>query len=313
MNNKLSIIVPVKNECENISKLCFEISLALNDTIEYECIWVDDVSTDNTWFEITKIINKKNKGIRFAKNYGQSAALMAGIEASKNSLIVTLDGDLQNDPTDILMMLDQLTNDLDLVQGVRQFRKDNIFLRRIPSLVANLLSKLLFKNNLLDLGCTLRIFRKEIILKQKLMGEMHRIFGLYLIAYGARYIEVNVNHRPRKFGKSKYGLSRTYKFIADITLLKLMGTLTNKPLYLFFRLAGFTLFMAGTMISSAFLLKFTGIKDFIDSVFIVGGLILFSTSVILVGLGLIAEITSRLYLINNPSGQFIVKQKIGFN
>ena len=85
MNNKLSIIVPVKNECENISKLCFEISLALNDTIEYECIWVDDGSTDNTWFEITKIINKKNKGIRFAKNYGQSAALMAGIEASKNS------------------------------------------------------------------------------------------------------------------------------------------------------------------------------------------------------------------------------------
>jgi len=307
----LSIIIPINNEELNIPLLAKEIEVELMDLFKFEVIWVDDGSEDNSWLQIQRL-GGINKGIKLYKNYGQSSAMMAGILNAKGELILTMDGDLQSDPKDIKKMLEAFSKDVDLVQGYRVNRNDRMLSRKIPSYLANKLAKKILPESLIDLGCTLRLFRSTLMDSNKLMGEMHRVFGLYLITNGANFIEVPVNHRPRISGKSKYGLNRTYKFLADIILLKFMSTIVNKPLYLFFRLSIITLFSSILLLVLAFALRIFNIKDYIDSVFIVGSMILFSTAVLLLSLGLISEILSRVYLSLSPKTQFTIRAKIGY-
>lgn len=307
----LSIVIPINNEEDNIPLLAKEIEIELTSSYKFEVIWVDDGSDDNSWLQIQRL-GGVNKGIKLFKNYGQSSAMMAGILNAKGELILTMDGDLQSDPKDIKNMLKAFSEDVDLVQGYRVNRNDRMLSRKIPSYIANKLAKKILPESLIDLGCTLRLFRSKLIDSNKLMGEMHRVFGLYLLTNGANFIEVPVNHRPRINGKSKYGLNRTYKFLADIILLKFMSTIVNKPLYLFFRLSIATLFSSILLLVLAFTLRIFNIKDFIDSVFIVGSMILFSTAVLLLSLGLIAEILSRVYLSLSPKAQFTIRTKIGY-
>ena len=307
----LSIVIPINNEEYNIPLLAKEIEIELMSSYKFEVIWVDDGSDDNSWLQIQRL-GGVNKGIKLFKNYGQSSAMMAGILNAKGELILTMDGDLQSDPKDIKNMLKAFSEDVDLVQGYRVNRNDRMLSRKIPSYLANKLAKKILPESLIDLGCTLRLFRSKLIDSNKLMGEMHRVFGLYLLTNGANFIEVPVNHRPRINGKSKYGLNRTYKFLADIILLKFMSTIVNKPLYLFFRLSIATLFSSILLLVLAFTLRIFNIKDYIDSVFIVGSMILFSTAVLLLSLGLIAEILSRVYLSLSPKAQFTIRTKIGY-
>jgi glycosyltransferase involved in cell wall biosynthesis len=310
-DHTLSIIIPINNEELNIPILAIEIARELENVIKYEVIWVDDGSTDNSWKQIVQL-GDFNKGIKLYKNYGQSSAIMAGILSAQSDLILTMDGDLQNDPKDIKRMLNIFSEEIDLVQGYRANRHDKIISRKIPSYFANKFAEKILSKSLIDLGCTLRLFRSSLIESNKLMGEMHRIFGLYLVTNGANFIQIPVNHRPRINGKSKYGLERTYKFLADITLLKFMNTIVNKPLYLFFRFAILTLLSSITLLILAFMLRILNIKDYIDSVFIVGSLILFSTAILLLSLGLVSEILSRVYLSLNPKAQFTIRTKIGY-
>jgi glycosyltransferase involved in cell wall biosynthesis len=307
----LSIIIPINNEELNIPLLAKEIEAELMDLFKFEVIWVDDGSEDSSWLQIQRL-GGVNRGIKLYKNYGQSSAMMAGVLNAKGELILTMDGDLQSDPKDIKKMLEAFSKDVDLVQGYRVNRNDRMLSRKIPSYLANKLAKKILPESLIDLGCTLRLFRSTLMDSNKLMGEMHRVFGLYLITNGANFIEIPVNHRPRISGKSKYGLNRTYKFLADIILLKFMSTIVNKPLYLFFRLSIVTLFSSILLLVLAFALRIFNIKDYIDSVFIVGSMILFSTAVLLLSLGLISEILSRVYLSLSPKAQFTIRAKIGY-
>ena len=309
--NFLSIIIPIADEVENISQLASEIDAALSGEIAFEVLWIDDGSTDGSWELISKL-KSPNFGIRLARNYGQSAAIMAGLLECKGNLIVTMDGDLQNDPMDIKVLLTALNDDLDLIQGYRIKTKDKFFSRRLPSSIANSIASKILPYSLKDLGCSLRLFRNELIRPHRLMGEMHRIFGLYLILAGARYLEVPVKHRSRFKGSSKYGFERSYKFLADIFLFRVMRTIMNKPLYLYLKLALVILFVSFVLITSAFMFKFFGIKQNIDSAIIVGGMILFSTSIILIGMGFIAEILSRINISTNKNVQFIIREKSGF-
>lgn len=246
-NKTCSIIVPVYNEEENISLLVKEIEKALSD-FKFEIIFVDDFSTDTTVKTIKDLNNKNIVLIELKKNYGQSAALMAGIDYAKGDYIITIDGDLQNNPTDIPMMIETLEKgEYDMVTGVRQKRKDNI-LRTFPSKVANYIIRKTTKLHIKDHGCALKVFTKETAKELDIYGGLHRFITLLAYTNGARITEVNVKHRARKFGKSKYGLERTFKVINDLLLLLFQRKYLQKPIYLFGNL-GLLIFVAGILIN----------------------------------------------------------------
>ncbi len=291
----VSIVIPVFNEFENVPLLADEIDKVMWEIgIEWECIWVDDCSTDKSW-ECISALKQQHKGLRLQRNSGQSTALMAGIDHAIYELILTLDADLQNDPYDIPNFLNNFSDAVDVVTGYRKSRKDDIVRRKIPSKIANFLSRKITGVSVKDLGCTMRIFRKELIQSSRLVGEMHRVILLHFALSGARIIEIPTNHRKRIHGESKYGLERTLKFVADLALVKLMNIITNKPLYFFGSTSLFT-FLASILLSgTAILLRLSGTKDYIDTSLIVGSVILLSTSTLLFCLGLLAEVLLRVF------------------
>ncbi len=246
-NSLLSIIIPVYNEEGNISLLTKAIEDALVG-YNYEIIYIDDFSTDNTRNEVKEMKNPKVVLIEMKKNYGQSSAIMAGIDYAKGDYIITMDGDLQNDPSDIPMMLDLMQKeDWDVVTGIRQKRKDS-FIRTFPSKVANYIIKKTTKLNIKDHGCALKIFTKETAKELNLYGELHRFITLVAHQNGARITEVKVKHHSRKFGESKYGLGRTTKVINDLLLIIFQRKYMQKPIYLFGNV-GIFLFVVGGLMS----------------------------------------------------------------
>lgn len=244
-----SIVIPVHNEVENISILASEIEQALNSLdCDWECVWVDDGSTDFSWSEIKKL-GPIHRGIKLSRNFGQSSAIMTGCDLAKFDIIVTLDSDLQNDPRDIPNLLQALDINFDCICGIRKNRKDSLISRKIPSKIANKLARYITGIQITDLGCTLKVFRKYLVTDSRLIGEMHRVLPVYFHMSGAKLSEIEVNHRERRFGNSKYGLNRVFKFIADILLAKVMNKISTRPLYLFG--------------STALILLFTGLLSFI--------------------------------------------------
>ena len=292
-----SIVIPVHNEMESIPLLANEIELALGSLeCDWECIWVDDGSSDSSWNEIKKL-GPVHRALRLGRNFGQSSAIMAGCDNSKFELIVTLDSDLQNDPKDIVKMLNILTGDLDCVCGVRMDRNDKLISRKIPSMVANKLARLITGINIRDLGCTLKVFRKYLVTDSRLIGEMHRVLPIYFHMSGAQIKEIPVSHRARKFGNSKYGLNRIFKFMADILLAKVMNKITSRPLYLFGSISLF-LFVTG-IVTLIFLIIQTprlgdtpSITEIYFSLFAFGAVIIFGC-VIIILLGLLTEVIIR--------------------
>lgn len=228
----LSVIIPVYNEEDNVALLTERIDNALKG-FQYEIIFIDDFSTDNTRVNILKMNLPHVTLIQLRKNYGQSLALSAGIDTAKGDYIITMDGDLQNDPTDIPAMLQKLkTEDWDVVTGIRAKRKDN-FVRTIPSKIANFIIRKATKLDLKDQGCALKIFTKEIAKELNLYGEMHRFINLSAFLNGAKIAQVPVKHHERKFGKSKYGLGRTFKVVNDLLLILFQRKYLQRPMHLF--------------------------------------------------------------------------------
>lgn len=304
----ISIVVPALNEEENIAPLSQEINHSLSASyLVWECIWVDDGSDDRTWTEICKL-GKPHRGIRLNHNYGQSTAIMAGIDESTYGLIVTLDADMQNDPADIPMLVENLTKDIDIVNGYRVNRKDSWLFRKFPSKCANWIARKLFNFESRDLGCTLRVFRKFLVSDLRIMGEMHRVLPIYFHFAGARSLEIPTTHRPRKFGTSKYGLARTLKFISDLLLAKFLSTLLSRPLYLFSKLSFFVFFFGMFNFVSAFLLILLGYKQHLDGSLINAGFTFLSLSLLLLGLGLIGEANLRLVARDNPRSQYAIRE-----
>ncbi len=236
MGTLLSVIVPVFNEEDNIPLLHANISQVLKkQQYTYEVIYVDDGSTDDTFQQLGRLVtfDPYVRVIRLRRNFGQTAAISAGVHHSAGEMLVFMDGDLQNDPVDIPRLLAKLDEGYDVVSGWRKNRKDAQMSRKLPSWLANRLISKVSGTHLHDYGCTLKAYRREIFEHVRLYGEMHRFIPAYAALAGASISEIEVMHHPRRFGVSKYGLSRTFRVILDLLTLKFLGSFGTKPLYAF--------------------------------------------------------------------------------
>ncbi|PHI21456.1 glycosyltransferase [Lewinellaceae bacterium SD302] len=290
----ISVVVTVYNERDNIRPLIDQINAALQG-YEYEIIYVDDGSTDGTLKELYSIDDPRLVVVEFRKNYGQSAALMAGIDQAQGKFIATMDGDLQNDPSDIPHMLKKAEDeDWDLVVGERVNRQDNAFFRKIPSRIANYIIRQSSGVHLRDYGCALKIFRTEIAKDIGVYGELHRFITVLAALEGARITQVPVKHHARKFGESKYGLGRTFKVVSDLLLMLFMKKYMAKPMHLFAQ-SGLALFAIGVLINVYLLvLKLMG-NDIWGKPIMVLGMILLLAGIQLITVGIIVEIQMRTY------------------
>jgi glycosyltransferase involved in cell wall biosynthesis len=305
-----SIVIPLLNESESIPVLAREIEEALNSTTNnWECIWVDDGSFDSSWAELNKL-SGRHRALKLSRNLGQSSAIMAGCDHAKFDLIVTLDADLQNNPKDIMRLLESLNESLDCVCGIRKKRNDKLISRRIPSFIANWLARRVTRVPVSDLGCTLRIFRKHLVTDNRLIGEMHRVLPVYFHLSGARMAEIAVDHRSRRFGNSKYGLNRIFKFMADILLAKVMSKITTRPLY-FFGTISLVCLMMGLMAIFAELIRilyFVGLfqTTLVDMALILVSIAMLSLSLIMTVFGLLSEVIIRKSSSTNDKSQYNV-------
>lgn len=296
---KLSIITPIYNEAENLTTLFDEITTVMkNFKEEWELIFVDDGSTDQSRSVLNDFLELPGytiKVIEFRKNYGQTAAIAAGIDAAIGDIVILIDADLQNDPADIPLLLAKLDEGYDVVSGWRKNRKDNFLFRTLPSRIANNLISTVTGVKLHDYGCTLKAYRREFLGMFGLYGEMHRFIPVYAEASGAKVTEVVVNHHPRTKGKSKYGLDRIVKVMLDLLTVKFLMSYSAKPMRLF---GGVGL---GLMVLSVADLVFLAIRRIInstsvfDSPFFIIGILMLILGFISILLGMIAELLIRTY------------------
>jgi glycosyltransferase involved in cell wall biosynthesis len=304
---ELSIVITVKNEEENIKSLLEGVRAALSG-IDYEVILVDDGSTDKTKQQVLNNADDRTVFVELRKNYGQSTAMTAGIDYSTGRYIALLDGDLQNDPSDIPGMLDLLKReDWDVVAGNRKNRKDGMFLRKIPSKIANSLIRRMTGVYIKDYGCTLKVFRREIAEELNLYGELHRFIPVIAKMQGARITQVDVQHHPRKFGKSKYGIGRTFRVLSDLVLMLFFRRYIQKPMHLFGTI-GFITLGIGIIINLYLLvLKIMG-HDIWGKPLLILGLIFLLGGIQLITIGILAEISVRTYFESQNKKTYTVRK-----
>lgn len=291
---ELSVVITVLNERDNIEPLLTEIRNALSG-INYEVIFVDDGSSDGTQKKIREQADNRDSLVELRKNYGQSTAMTAGIDHATGKYIALIDGDLQNDPTDIPFMLQKLKDeDWDVVAGNRANRQDGMFLRKIPSKIANAIIRRMTGVYIKDYGCTLKIFKREIAEDLGIYGELHRFIPVLAKLQGASITQVDVKHHARIHGTSKYGLSRTFKVMADLITMVFFRKYIQKPMHLFGTM-GFISFGLGLLINIYLLiLKIMG-QDIWGKPILILGLILLLAGIQLITFGILAEINVRTY------------------
>lgn len=306
-NSFLSIVVPLYNEEDNVTLLTHKIHEALVG-YNYEIVYVDDFSTDQTKKVVKDLNDQKVALIVLKKNYGQSLALAAGIDYANGDYIITMDGDLQNDPSDIPNMLSfAITEEYDLVTGIRQKRKDSL-VKKIPSKIANFLVRRVTKLDIKDNGCALKVFTKEIAKGLNLYGEMHRFITLLAHLEGAQIKQVPVKHHARHAGVSKYGLERVFKVVADMMLLLFIRKYFQRPIHLF-GIFGVLLIILGVFIESYLLVVKFGFGQDIGTrpllmfgmMFILGGIQLFT-------IGIVMELLIRTYYESQSKRPYRIKK-----
>ena len=291
---ELSVVITVLNEKENISPLILAIQDALHN-IDYEVVFVDDGSNDGTQKEIRRCANDRIQLIELRKNYGQSTAMTAGIDYATGIYIALLDGDLQNDPTDIPFMLQKMKDeDWDVVAGNRANRKDGMLLRKIPSKIANAIIRKMTGVYIKDYGCTLKLFKREIAEDLGIYGELHRFIPVLAKLQGASITQVDVKHHARQHGVSKYGINRTFKVMADLITMVFWRKYIQKPMHLFGTM-GFISLGLGIIINGYLLiLKLLG-NDIWGKPLLILGLIFLLGGIQLITFGILAEINVRTY------------------
>jgi len=306
---KLSLVVTVFNEEENIEILAGKITDALKN-IDYEVIFVDDGSTDGTKSKIKSLNDPRITLIELKKNYGQSSALAAGIDHANGEFIVTLDGDLQNDPADIPMMVDLAEKeDRDLVAGIRKDRKDNVLFRKLPSRIANAIIRKTTNVKIKDYGCTLKVFKADIAKNLGLYGELHRFIPVLASFEGASITQVPVNHHPRIHGKSKYGMGRTFRVISDLILMMFLKRYMERPMHLF-GTSGTVIFIIGAIINVYLLiLKIMG-QDIWGKPLLLLGILLVILGIQLITIGIVAELQVRTFFESKNQKPYKIKSII---
>jgi glycosyltransferase involved in cell wall biosynthesis len=314
----LSIVIPVYNEAENLIPLHLAIHKALDErsNLCWEAVMVDDGSTDDSLETLEDLAGSDSEHVRVVslrRNFGQTAAIAAGVDYAQGDVIILLDADMQNDPCDIPMMIDQIEQGYDVVSGWRVNRQDTFITRTLPSRIANWMISQVTGVHLHDYGCTLKAYRREVITGFRLYGEMHRFIPAYANSVGAKMIEVPVHHHAREHGKTKYGINRTLKVILDLFTVKFLISYSNKPIYLFGG-AGL-LMMAIGMLTLIFLLvrrQLSGIGMTQSPFFLV------STTLVIMGfqsilMGLIAELLARTYHESQSKPIYKVRKALNFS
>ena len=297
LNNLISIVVPVYNESDSIRLLINEIiNVMKSHQLLFELIIVNDGSVDSTSnvLENLSIEIKQLTVINLRKNYGQTAALAAGFDHSNGDIIVTLDGDLQNDPNDIPKLITNINEGYDLICGWRFQRKDKLLNRRIPSQIANRLIGNVTGIHLHDYGCSLKAFKHEIIKDIKLYGELHRFLPVLANIEGAKIKEIKVNHRSRKYGQSKYGIDRTFRVLMDLLTVWFMNKFLTRPMYVFGFIGIISIISSCIMSSYLIVLKFLG-ESIGNRPLLIFALILGIAGVQLFSFGLLGELLMRTY------------------
>lgn len=304
---KLSVIIAVLNEEENILPLSQRVAESLKG-LDYELIFVDDGSSDGTLKKLKSLSDERLKIIELRKNYGQSLALMAGIDHASGKWIATLDGDLQNDPADIPAMLKLVEEGAwDMVAGERSNRKDDLFLRKIPSLIANWIIRKSSGVKLKDYGCALRVIRTDIAKDLGLYGELHRFIPVLAVLEGARITQVPVLHHSRQFGQSKYGMGRTIKVISDLLLMLFFKRYLRRPMHLFGSI-GIILFFIGAVINLYLgWLKLLG-HDIWGKPLLLLGLMLVIGGIQFITIGIVVEIQMRTYYESQQKKPYQVRE-----
>jgi glycosyltransferase involved in cell wall biosynthesis len=294
----LSVVIPIYNEAPSLAELYRELTETLSRWgRSYEIIAVDDGSTDGS-FEILaglQALDSRLRVIRLRRNFGQTAAFAAGFDYARGNVIVTSDGDRQNDPRDIPRMIDLLERGHDIVCGWRKDRKDAFISRRLPSMMANGLISWVTGVKLHDYGCSLKVFRAEVVKPMKLYGEMHRFLPAIASEQGVSIVETEVNHRAREHGRSKYGIGRTVRVVLDLITVKFLLSYSTRPLQIF-GLIGFSMGLLGTLISGWLAYRrLIGAESLSNRPLLLLGILLISTGFQLVTLGLLAELQARTY------------------
>jgi len=291
----ISVIVPVYNEELNVDELYQRIADVLT-AADVEFLFIDDGSTDATAARLGAVAARdpRVRLIRFRRNYGQTSALSAGIDHARGSIIVPMDGDLQNDPSDIPRLLEKIAEGYDVVSGWRRKRQDPLQ-KRLPSMFANRLISWISGVHLHDYGCSLKAYRRSVLQDVRLYGEMHRFVPIYASWQGARVTELPVQHHPRTRGKSNYGIERTFKVVLDLIVVKFLSSYATKPIYVFGGFGILAFFLSGLAFLLMLYFKITDQKDFIET-----PLPMVVVMFVLVGclsllLGLVAELTVRTY------------------
>jgi glycosyltransferase involved in cell wall biosynthesis len=308
----ISVVVPMKNEAPNVEKLYKELTAALEAYGRpYEILTIDDGSTDETFAVLARLqaTDPRLRVIRFRRNFGQTAAFAAGFAYARGRYIVTMDGDLQNDPRDIAAMVTLLeARPADIVAGWRKDRKDKFFSRRLPSMVANRIISKATGVKLHDYGCSLKVFRAEVVKPMKLYGEMHRFLPAIASEFGVTTVETVVNHRAREHGASKYGISRTIRVILDLLTVKFLISYRTRPVQIF-GLWGLVMGLLGAMILGWLgYIRLTTTQGIADRPILFLSILLIFTGVQLVTLGLLAEMQARTYHESQDKPTYVIRE-----
>ncbi|MBU1642258.1 glycosyltransferase family 2 protein [bacterium] len=305
---KLSIVIPVMNEEDNIQPLLSAVYDSVK-AFDYELILVDDGSSDRTIERIKELSNTRTRLLVFNRNSGQTTAMAAGIEIARGDIIATLDGDLQNDPTDIPLMIEKLESEgWDIIAGRRLKRQDGMFLRKVPSKIANWIIRRSTGVYISDYGCTLKIFRHDVAKNLGLYGELHRFIPVLAKMYGAKITEMDVKHHARIHGVSKYGIGRTFRVMSDLLLVLFMQKYRHKPMHLFGTL-GILSFGAGALINVYLLiLKLMG-EDIGQRPLMTLGIVLVLAGIQLITTGFIAELIMRTYYESQNKKPYTIKEE----
>ena len=309
----VSLVIPVFNEAENLAELYRELVDALEKSSRaFEVIFIDDGSADSSWTVLRSLQQKDGriKLIRLRRNFGQTAALAAGFDYARSEIIISLDADLQNDPKDIPLLIRKIEEGYDIVNGWRRKRKDKFLSRRVPSIIANQLISRLTRVRLHDYGCTLKAFRSEVIKNIKLYGELHRFIPAIASQLGVRIAEVEVSHRPRKHGKSKYSLFRITKVILDMLTVKFLLSYSTRPLQIF-GLLGLGSGLLGFIISLWLSYQRLALKISVaNRPLLLLGVLLIVIGIQFIPLGLLAEIMVRAYHESSGKTIYVIREVI---